>query len=160
MSNRNFTSQAYKENGNGFVYVDVDDAVSGLYRFANFTRAATKKVAKEYIQEVVPYMKRNAPWKDRSEEEHRRKAPNEPHAREALTAEYYEERNGLNAKALDVGVRLKHGVSYGVFLEYNGLYHSSYYKRRRPILVPTMQSQMSLDLLTKLKSQFSKISKV
>ena len=159
MSNKIFKNQAYKDR-KGMVYVDADDVVSGLYRFANFTRAAAKRACKAYIQEVVPYMKREAPWKDRTPEEHKKKAPNEPHAREGLTAEYFEETNGINAKYLDVGVKLKHGVSYGVFLEYNGLYHSSYLSRRRPILVPTLESKMTLELMAKLKEQFSKITKV
>lgn len=145
MPKRDFVNQEYKDR-KGMVYVDVSDAVSGLYRFANFTRAEVKLAAKEYAKEVVDYMQKNAPWQDRTGE-----------ARRKLTAEYFEQ-GGVNTY-LNVGVKLKHGVKYGVFLEYNGLYHTAYLSRRRPILVPTMQATMSTLFLEKIRKSFSKIAK-
>jgi len=132
---------------NGLVYVNVSDVVSGLYRFANFTRAAAIKAAQEFAEEIVPIMQENAPWNDRTGD-----------ARHELHAEYVEE--GAKGNNLEVGVALCHGVSYGVFLEYNGIYTPSYLSRQRPILVPTMESEEAKGLLYKLQEQFSKISRV
>lgn len=148
MARNKFTNQAHK-NWEGNVYVDVSDVVGGLYRFANFTRAAAKKASKETAEELERYMKINAPWQDRTGK-----------ARQGLKAEYFEETTISLNSDLNVGVRLEHGVPYGVFLEYNGLYHPEYRKRRRPILVPTMKSKEAVMLLTNLKKQFSKIAKV
>lgn len=136
-----------KTDSNGMVYVDVSDVVSGLYRFANFTRAAAKKAAKESAEILTDYMKTNAPWNDRTGD-----------ARRGLKAEYFEEDVGGNS--LQVGVKLKHGVKYGTYLEYNGTKTQSYLSRQRPILVPTMKSREAVTLLTKLQQQFAKISKV
>ena len=131
------------------VYVDASDAVSGLYRFANFTRAAVKRAAQDYIKEVVPYMKKNAPWENRTGK-----------AREQLSAEYFEQGVMSNNNQFSVGVRLSHGVPYGKYLEYNGLFTPSYKTRRRPILVPTLESDMSVSFLKKIQAQFAKIAKV
>lgn len=146
MAGVDFVNQEHK-NSQGNVYVDVSDVVGGLYRFANFTRAAAKKASIETAQELEKHMKMNAPWNDRTGA-----------ARANLKAEYFEE--SAFGNDLNVGVRLSHGVRYGVFLEYNGLYNRRYLSRRRPILVPTLQGKESLMLLNKLKYQFSKISKV
>lgn len=136
-----------KTDSDGMVYVDVSDVVSGLYRFANFTRAATRKAAQEAAESLTDYMQLNAPWNDRTGD-----------ARRGLKAEYFEEDVGDNH--LNVGVKLKHSVRYGTFLEYNGTRTQSYLARQRPILVPTMKSKESIVLLTKLREQFSKIAKV
>lgn len=148
MANKDFKNQAHK-NAQGNVYVDVSDVVSGLYRFANFTRAAARTAAKEAAEKLERSMKINAPWQDRT-----------GNARAGLHAEYFEEDAGLGDSQLNVGVKLQHGVPYGVFLEYNGLYNPEYYSRRRPILVPTMESKEAIVLLTELQKQFSKIAKV
>ncbi|MBP5700270.1 MAG: HK97 gp10 family phage protein [Methanobrevibacter sp.] len=148
MASKDFVNQAHK-NSHGNVYVDVSDVVSGLYRFANFTRGAARSAAKETADDLERSMKANAPWQDRT-----------GRARESLHAEYFEEPAGLGNSELNVGVKLQHGVPYGVFLEYNGLYNPEYYSRRRPILVPTMESKEAIILLTKLKNEFSKIAKV
>lgn len=141
----------YKNNDHrdrsGNVYVDISDAVSGLYRFANFTRAAVKKASQQYAEEAETYMKKNAPWNDRTKK-----------AREGLKAEYFE--HGSSGLGYSVGVRLKHTVKYGIYLEYNGLYNRDYRKRRRAILVPTLKSTVSKSFFKYLKQQFSKIHKV
>lgn len=148
MANK-FVSQEHKDI-HGNVYVDVSDVVGGLYRFANFTRAAARTAAKEAAEELERDMKAKAPWQDRSYR-----------ARAGLKAEYFEENlSALDISDMNVGVKLRHSVPYGVFLEYNGLYTPEYRSRRRPILVPTMQSKEAVILLTKLKKQFSKIAKV
>lgn len=147
-SKDNFKSQEHI-NSKGNVYVDVSDVVSGLYRFANFTRAAARTAAREAADKLEGIMKAEAPWQDRTGS-----------ARAGLHAEYFEEPAGLGDSQLNVGVKLQHGVPYGVFLEYNGLYNPEYYPRRRPILVPTMESKEAVVLLTELKKQFSKIAKV
>ena len=147
-SKDDFVNKEHK-NSKGNVYVDVSDVVSGLYRFANFTRAAARRAAQEAAEELQSYMKAEAPWTDRSGD-----------ARDMLKAEYFEEPAGLGDSQLNVGVKLEHGVPYGVFLEYNGLYHFEYKSRMRPILVPTMESKEAIVLLSKLKQQFSKIAKV
>lgn len=144
--NKDFKNQAYK-NSQGNIYVDVSDVVSGLYRFANFTRAAARTAAKETADELERSMKTNAPWQDRT-----------GNARAGLHAEYFEENVNSIGSKLNVGVKLQHGVPYGVFLEYNGLYNPEYYSRRRPILVPTMESKEAIVLLTNLQKQFSKIA--
>lgn len=148
MALKDFKNQAYKDS-KGNVYVDVSDVVGGLYRFANFTRWAARTAAQEAAEEFETIMKAEAPWQDRT-----------GNARDRLHAEYFEEDAGLGDSQLNVGVKLQHGVPYGVFLEYNGLYNPDYYPRRRPILVPTMESKEAVVLLTKLKKQFSKIAKV
>ena len=141
-----FKNQANK-NAQGNVYVDVSDAVSGLYKFANFTRGKARKVARETAEELQATMKQNAPWQDRT-----------GMARQLLSAEYFEE--STVTTDLNVGVKLSHGVSYGVFIEYNGLNNRAYLSRRRPILVPTMESEKAKDLLLRLKKEFSKIAKM
>lgn len=146
MAGNSFEIVAHK-NSSGMVYVDVSDVVGGLYRFANFTRAAAKTAAREAAIELEASMKRNAPWNDRT-----------GNARRGLKAEYFEDSD--MGTDLNVGVRLSHSVYYGVFLEYNGLYHAAYLSRRRPILVPTMKSKEALVLLSNLQKQFSKIAKV
>lgn len=135
------------KNSNGYVYVDASDAVSGLYKFANFTRARAKKVAIETAEELQQTMKEKAPWQDRTGD-----------ARRYLSAEYFEETTGTTD--LNVGVKLSHGVPYGVFLEYNGLYTPSYISRRRPILVPTLNSEKAKELMRRLKNEFSKVAKM
>ena len=149
MPKKDYENIDYKDR-NGNVYVDVSDVVSGLYKFANFTRAECKRSAQEYIEEVVPYMRNKSnfdkPWKERTGE-----------ATKGLSAEYFEE--GSVGLGLRVGVKLKHGVSYGVFLEYNGLYHEAYLSRRRPVLVPTMKSSMAKEFLVKMQQGFRKIAK-
>lgn len=146
-SKLNYDESTLRKNGSGNVYVDVSDVVNGLYRFANFTRGACKKACKEFAEEIVPIMQANAPWNDRT-----------GNARDKLGAEYFEENTGDDD--LEVGVRLYHGVSYGIFLEYNGVRTLSYLSRQRPILVPTMESEEAEELLGNLQSQFSKISRV
>lgn len=131
---------------NGFIQMDVADTVSSLYRFANFTRAACKTACKEYANDAEMYMKNEAPWQDRTGK-----------ARKSLKAEYFEETQGNH---LVVGVALQHGVSYGIFLETNGLYTPSYLSRRRPILVPTAEKAVSKQLIERLIKQFSKIAKI
>lgn len=141
-----FKNQAHK-NSNGMVYVDVSDAVSGLYRFANFTRGKARKAARETAEEMEITMKRDAPWQDRT-----------GMARQLLEAVYFEESTATTD--LNVGVKLSHGVSYGVFLEYNGLHNLAYLSRRRPILVPTLESEKARELMMRLKKEFSKIAKM
>ena len=162
-SNKIYTNQAYK-NEKGNVYVDTSDVVSGLYRFAVFTRYAVKKVSEEYAKEITEYMRKEAPWKDRTPSERAKRGLYGPNARQSLGAEYFEETNGMNTNNLNVGVKLYHGVSYGVFLEYNGLYHISYLKRRRPILIngdkAALKSKITKNFLYKIKLQFAKITKV
>lgn len=136
-----------KTDSNGMVYVDVSDVVSGLYRFANFTRGAARKAARETAEILQSKMQLEAPWRDRT-----------GNARRGLSAEYFEEDAGENH--LRVGVKLSHGVSYGIYLEFNGTRNVEYLRRQRPILVPTMQSKESVTLLTKLREQFAKIAKV
>lgn len=143
----NYDESTLHKNSDGNVYVDVSDVVGGLYRFANFTRGACRKACKQFAEEIVPIMQANAPWNDRT-----------GNARDSLGAEYFEENAGDND--LEVGVRLFHGVSYGIFLEYNGVRTPSYLSRQRPILVPTMESQEAQELLDNLQRQFSKISRV
>lgn len=130
---------------NGFIQMDIADTVSSLYQFANFTRAACKLAAKEYASDAEMFMKEQAPWQDRTGD-----------ARRNLKAEYFEETQGSQWY---VGVALQHGVSYGIFLETNGLYTPSYRSRRRPILVPTAEKAVSQQLLERLRKQFSKIAK-
>lgn len=143
----NYDESTLHKNSDGNIYVDISDVVGGLYRFANFTRGACRKACKQFAEEIVPIMQANAPWNDRT-----------GNARDNLGAEYFEENVGDND--LEVGVRLFHGVSYGIFLEYNGVRTLSYLSRQRPILVPTMESQESQELLNNLQRQFSKISRV
>lgn len=133
---------------NGLVYVKVTDVVNGLYRFANFTKAACRKACERFAEEIVPIMQANAPWEDRTGE-----------ARANLRADVVED-TVYRSKDFEVGVTLSHGVSYGVFLEYNGIYTPSYLPRQRPILVPTMESEEAQILLEELQEQFSKISRV
>ena len=141
------TEYTGKIGSDGMVYVDVSDVVSGLYRFANFTRGAARKAAKETAVVLEDKMFLEAPWKDRTGE-----------ARRGLKAEYFEE--DYDGKNMTVGVKLKHSVSYGTYLEFNGTRTISYLSRQRPILVPTMESKEATVLLTKLQEQFAKIAKV
>lgn len=148
-----FTTDVHR-NSNGNVYVDASDVVSGLYRFANFTRAACRDAAKDYADWAEAYMQKNAPWND----------VDTPHssagdARKALRAEYFEQGVMSKENQFSVGVRLSHGVWYGVFLEYNGLYHKEYLKRRRPILVPMLEKQSTSEFLDKIRVQFAKIAR-
>lgn len=56
---------------------------------ANYTKGVlivTRKAAKETAKEMEQWMKANAPWRDRSEEERERRGVKTPHARESLTA--------------------------------------------------------------------------
>lgn len=161
-SSRAYTGQAYK-NDKGNIYVDTSGVVSGLYRFAVFTRYAVKKASQEYAKEITEYMKKEAPWRDRTPQERAKRGLSGPNARQSLGAEYFEE-TSLNQNYLNVGVKLYHGVSYGIFLEYNGLYHKEYLTRRRPILIngdkAALRSKITQNYLQKIKNQFKKIAKV
>ena len=156
MSKKDFTTSEYKDR-KGFCYVDVSDAVSGLYRFANFTRAECKRVAKQYEKEAVDYVQANAPWQDRT-----------GNARRTIKAEYFE--HGSSNSGLDVGVRVSYGVKYGVFLEYNGIYAGyDYLKRRRAILImdnespykvtPLIKSNLTKQFMEDIRKGFSKIAR-
>lgn len=156
MATKDFSNNAYK-NRRGMVYVDASDAVSGLYRFANFTRAECKSVAKEFEKQAEAYVTRYAPWKDRTGE-----------ARRTIKAKYFEQ--GSAMLGLTVGVRISYGVKYGVFLEYNGINgNPSYLKRRRAILVmenespykvtPLMKSKLVSEFLQDIRKGFRKIAK-
>lgn len=118
-------------NEKGFVYVDASEVTSGLYDFANFTRGKIRKRLQESCKDLEDYMKRNAPWNDRSGD-----------ARRNLKAEYFEEGGALEDMPKTLGINLSHGVSYGVFLEYNGEFNRAYLSRRRPILVPTLEKEV------------------
>lgn len=139
------------QRGSNGVYVDASDVVSGLYRFANFTRSACKKAAKDYAEWAEEYMKKYAPWQNRTGE-----------ARRKLKAEYVEQGIMSSSQNTDfsVGVRLSHGVKYGIYLEYNGLYTRSYLSRRRPILVDMLSKDKTQEFLDSIRVQFAKIHKV
>ena len=96
----------------------------------------------------MPVMQAAAPWNDQT-----------GNARAELHADVVED-TVWQSSDFEVGVTLSHGVSYGVFLEYNGIYTPSYLPRQRPILVPTMESAESQELLRNLQEQFQKISRV
>lgn len=104
------------------VSVDVTDVTSGLYQFANFTRARCKKYLREAGDELEMYMKANHPWQNRTGD-----------AELYLGAELHEEyeKGNENAEAV-VGLELSHGVSYGVYLEYS-------MEQRFAILEPTVR---------------------
>lgn len=88
------------------VHVDIEEVTSGLYKYANFTRARCRKYLKEECEELENYMKANAPWKNRTGD-----------ARRGLSAKYTETDQG---KTTLLTIELSHSdeVPYGKYLEY------------------------------------------
>lgn len=88
------------------VHVNIDEVTSGLYKYANFTRARCRKYLKEECEELESYMKQNAPWNDRT-----------GNARRGLKATYSEEDHG-ELTLLTIELSHSDDVPYGKYLEY------------------------------------------
>lgn len=124
-------------NSAGHVYVDAEQVVSNLYNFRFLTKKAVKIYLEQQCEMLEEYMRKNAPWNDRPNPVSGEKGP-ESNARDKLKAEY-EEEGGFFSKdgPRKMILKISHGVSYGIFLEYNGTRTPSYLSRQRPILEPT-----------------------
>ncbi len=127
---KNRSDALAKFDSSGFVYVEADEVTSFLYDFAYFTKANCRAYMKEACLDLQIYMKNNRPWNDRT-----------GNARRGLKAKFIDDYTpGPKFKALSV--QLLHGVPYGVFLEFNGVHYRAYLKRQRPILVPTLKTEV------------------
>ncbi|MBO7695442.1 MAG: hypothetical protein J6T10_22685 [Methanobrevibacter sp.] len=114
---------------NNLVYVDASEVIYDFYDLTKYIRSKSRKYMRNSCVELEEYMKRNAPWNDRTGE-----------ARRNLKAEFIDDFTPDRFK--EFSIKLSHGVSYGVFLEYNGEFNPAYKSRRRPILVPTLNKKV------------------
>lgn len=83
------------------ISVDIDISNVDLERFGKLTKRAVIKYLDEQSDHIENYMKKNAPWHDRT-----------GNARRGLTAK---------VKGIDdniVSINLSHSVDYGFYLEY------------------------------------------
>lgn len=100
---------------------DFTEVARGTYNFANFTRGKIEKYLSNQCQELELYMKNSHVWQNRT-----------GMAEETLSANYYEESSdrGNELMPVTLGIKLEHGVYYGVYLELA-------MERRFAILEPT-----------------------
>lgn len=106
-----------------FAHVEIEEVVTGLYQFANFTRGKCLKYLSKCAVQLEAYMKQEAVWRNRTH-----------NARDLLTATVYEEfEKGVETTPAVVGIKLSHGVPYGVWLEYRRDYEDKY-----SIFIPTL----------------------
>ena len=126
-----------KFNSKGNVYVDAEQVISNLLDFRILTKRAVKVYMEDQCEMLEGYMQANAPWKNRPEGE----TTWESHARDKLKAEYVEEGGFFKEGPKKMILSISHGVSYGLYLEYNGTQTQSYLSRQRPILEPTKEKK-------------------
>lgn len=110
MANRNY-SYSFK--------VDAENVKNNLKLLRKKNQEALRDVANDFCQRrVIPYMKKNAPWKDRT-----------GNARRTLNA-----KATLNGKIIKgVQIELSHGVWYGYRLE-------TWFNQRYQIIWPTVRA--------------------
>lgn len=96
---------SYSQDGLQFDFTQV---VKGTYQFANFTRGKIERYLTKQCFELENYMKSRHPWENRT-----------GLAEQTLSANYYEEngRTGNEKIPITLGIKLEHGVYYGVYLE-------------------------------------------
>ncbi len=83
------------------ISVEISEVVTGLYNFRFKTKQRMQAYLQEQSEELVNYMKRTAPWNDRT-----------GNARRGLKAEVMDSNDNV------IGISLQHTVEYGVYLEY------------------------------------------
>lgn len=96
---------SYSDDGLAFDFTQV---VNGTYQFANFTRGKIQRYLTKQCIELENYMKSSHPWTNRT-----------GMAESTLSADYYEENSLSGNENIPVilGIKLEHGVYYGVYLE-------------------------------------------
>lgn len=82
------------------VSVDITEVYSGLKKFNLIARNKVRNYFDDSAEEIESYMKKNAPWHDRT-----------GNARRGLSADVSENINYIR-------MELSHSVDYGIFLEY------------------------------------------
>ena len=97
------------------IRIDSKQLMEGLQKFSQETLDLIEEHLEESAEELEDYMKKNAPWNDRT-----------GNARRGLVAKVEKPKN----KYYRIG--LKHSVKYGVYLE-------NYMERRFAILEPTVR---------------------
>ena len=122
------------------IHIDADRVINNLKELRYLTKVAVAQYMNMQCEMLEAYMKANAPWKDRPNENGN--ATWESNARDKLTAKYEEGGDYFSAEGpKKMMLVISHGVSYGVYLENNGSQTPSYLPRRRPILEPTREKK-------------------
>lgn len=143
-----------KINSKSYVYIDSQQVSSALSRFSFMGVKACQEYFEDQCLELEEYMVHNAPWMDRPNPVSGEPGP-ESNARDKLKAEC--EVGGKRFGPKTIAIILSHGVSYGVYLEYNGVFTPSYLSRRRPILVPTAERKFP-EVFKGMKGLFNRFS--
>lgn len=94
---------SYSKDGLSFDFTDV---VSGMFRFSVSTKESIENYLSEQCIELEKFMKSSHPWRNRT-----------GMAEATLSADFYEVYGKNSSFPVTLGIKLEHGVYYGVYLE-------------------------------------------